>query len=248
VDAPSNFTGVKVLLVEDNQVNQLVAAAMLNKLNCIVETANSGLDAIEMVTKRVFDIIYMDCQMPEMDGYEATKNIKRKMKNGDIPNIPIVALTAHAMQADKEKCLAVGMDDYIAKPVREADFAKTLNYWVKNSPLNNGDKLLEGNSLQKLQDLMGSAFPDLVRMYIANTESSIRKMEEGLLAEDSHVISQNAHTIKSPSSQMGAKKIASIASDMEKAAKEGNMAYCGELLVQLKNYYVEAREELKEFI
>jgi PAS domain S-box-containing protein len=119
-----------ILVVEDNKVNQMVSRTLLEKLGCTVEIANHGKEAVEMVTRNDYDLIFMDCQMPEMDGYEATQAIR----NMPIPKKDsiIVALTAHALQSDKEACLNSGMDDYLLKPVKIEDLEKMLAKHIKD--------------------------------------------------------------------------------------------------------------------
>ncbi len=121
-------TGPRVLLVEDNVVNQKVAAKMLSKLGCRVELAANGLEALDMTARFRFDLIFMDCLMPEMDGFEATAALRERW--GDHPYAPIVAMTANAMAGDRERCLNAGMDDYITKPVDLQTFEAILAAWI----------------------------------------------------------------------------------------------------------------------
>jgi len=113
-----------VLLVEDNLVNQKVATAMIRKLGCTVTVASNGARALEQLALRKFDLIFMDCQMPVMDGFEATRAIRQMA--GDKRDIPIVAMTAHALKGDQQHCLEVGMNDYLAKPVRHSALIAVL--------------------------------------------------------------------------------------------------------------------------
>ncbi len=128
----------KVLLAEDNRVNQKVAQRMLEKLGCEVLIANNGLEALALVKEHVFDAVFMDVQMPECDGYEATRGL-REMEKRDkrFPSghrLPIVAMTANAMQGDKELCLQAGMDDYLSKPVRPDDLRAVVDIYLRNHP------------------------------------------------------------------------------------------------------------------
>ena len=119
----------RVLLVEDNPVNQKVAILQLERLGCRVDLANNGLEAIDAYKRGEFDVILMDCQMPVMDGYEATRMLRTLEMPGR--RTPIIALTAHAMKGDRDRCLAAGMDDYLAKPVDRRELARTLGRWSR---------------------------------------------------------------------------------------------------------------------
>src|ERR1700719_1249210 len=123
VPAPPIFRA-RVLVVEDNAVNQMVAARLLENLGCRVDVAANGREAVEMVGLLPYDAIFMDCQMPEMDGFEATQEIRRREGSG--VRRPIIAMTANAMQGDRERCLDAGMDDYVSKPIRKADLTQAL--------------------------------------------------------------------------------------------------------------------------
>jgi len=125
----------RVLVVEDNEVNQMVAMGMLESIGYEVDTADNGVFALEALEKRVYDIILMDCQMPEMDGYEATRQI-RKHKNKLTSATPIIALTANAMSGDADKCLAAGMDDYLSKPFEPEVFEEKMFSWTNHAAEN----------------------------------------------------------------------------------------------------------------
>lgn len=124
------FPGAKVLLVEDQVVNQILMKTILEKAACFVTIAKNGVEAVEKVAKEEFDIVFMDCQMPEMDGFEATRHI-RELESGTERHVPIVALTADAMQGDKEKCLKTGMDDYVNKPVKVPTILGMLERYIR---------------------------------------------------------------------------------------------------------------------
>jgi CheY-like chemotaxis protein len=115
---------VKVLLVEDNKVNQAVAQGMLRKMGCEVTIATNGVEALERFEKEPYDLVFMDCSMPVMDGYQATREMRRRQ--GTTKHTPIVAMTANAMEDDRDRCLAAGMDDYLAKPFTFAALRELL--------------------------------------------------------------------------------------------------------------------------
>jgi len=121
---------ISVLVAEDNLVNQRVAARMLEKLGCRVDIAPDGRQAVEMWEQGAYDMILMDCQMPEMDGYTATGEIRRREPEG--VHIPIVAMTAHARDEDRQDCLAAGMDDFLTKPVVRQKLAEAVKHWGVN--------------------------------------------------------------------------------------------------------------------
>ncbi len=121
-------SGVRVLLVEDNEVNRKLAMHMLKRLGCSVDVAVNGREAVEMTATRAYDVVFMDIQMPEMDGIEATRAIRERERGSD-KHLPIVAMTAHAMEGDRERCLSAGMDDYLSKPVRIERLAEMVEKW-----------------------------------------------------------------------------------------------------------------------
>ena len=131
VDVPPFAAARRVLVAEDNDVSQLLAKRLLERLGCAVDTASTGLEAIELWRQHPYELILMDCQMPELDGYEATKRIRTQQNGG--ARVPVIALTAHASAADHERCIQAGMDDYIAKPVSLKSLSETLVRWM---PLN----------------------------------------------------------------------------------------------------------------
>ncbi|OOO00862.1 MAG: Sensor histidine kinase RcsC [Chromatiales bacterium USCg_Taylor] len=130
---PASFAGHRVLLVEDNEVNQTVGRVMLGRLGLEVSLANNGREALAAIDQACYDLVFMDCQMPEMDGYEATRSLREKERAAGSPRLPVVALTANAMIEDHERCLAAGMDGYLAKPVRLEGLCELLERWLSRS-------------------------------------------------------------------------------------------------------------------
>ncbi|NQD96336.1 response regulator, partial [Pseudomonas sp. CrR25] len=128
---PDNHRQARVLLVEDNPVNQLVAKGMLSKLGCEVLLANHGAEALSQLEQHSVDLVLMDCNMPVMDGYEASRRI-RQGRGKQAP--PIIALTANALPDERERCRAAGMDDYLAKPFRREELAALLDQWLPANP------------------------------------------------------------------------------------------------------------------
>ena len=131
----AHFAGLKVLLVEDNAVNQKVAKSLLVRLGCEVDTATNGIEAIATVQKKAFDVVFMDCQMPLMDGLDATRRIRAGQAGERSQAIWILAMTAHAMPGDRERCLEAGMNDYLTKPVRMTDLQQALQRLVNRTEI-----------------------------------------------------------------------------------------------------------------
>jgi CheY-like chemotaxis protein len=129
-DLPEAFPDKRILLVEDNEVNRKVATRLLAKLQLQVDIAVNGLEAVQKATAVAYDLILMDCQMPEMDGYEATRTLRQYGVQ-----TPIIALTANALEGDREKCLACGMNDYLSKPIQADKLRLTLAKWLSDEPL-----------------------------------------------------------------------------------------------------------------
>jgi len=121
---------IRVLVVEDNSVNQLVAVRLLERLGCRVDVAANGAEAVQMATRLPYGLIFMDCHMPEMDGFEATLEIRRRERELGLTAMPIVALTASVLQEDRDRCVSAGMDDIIGKPVQPAELAQVLRRFV----------------------------------------------------------------------------------------------------------------------
>jgi len=127
-ETPAALAAMRLLLAEDNLVNQRVAMAVLKKLGLVPDLAVNGLEACAAAAARTYDLILMDCQMPEMDGFQATREIRER--EGDGPRVPILAMTANAMSGDRERCLEAGMDDYLAKPIAILDLKDALLRWL----------------------------------------------------------------------------------------------------------------------
>jgi len=126
--APAWSTAPLVLIAEDSQINQIVATRVLERCGCRVKVVGDGAEALRALAAERFDAVLMDCQMPGMDGYEATRELRQREQGA--PHTPVIAMTAHAMAGDRERCIAAGMDDYISKPVRHTDLADMLRRWI----------------------------------------------------------------------------------------------------------------------
>jgi signal transduction histidine kinase/CheY-like chemotaxis protein/HPt (histidine-containing phosphotransfer) domain-containing protein len=227
----------QVLLTEDNPINQEVASMMLENIGCEVQIAENGADALEALEERIFDLVLMDCQMPVMDGYEATRVIRNKSKQS---SIPVIALTANAMEGDRELCLSSGMDDYLSKPVSQKNLQKKIDKWLhsrKDNGQNNENEKqpaevklamnldLDESALDTIRQLQRPGKPDIlgkiVNMYLDKTPTLIADIESGIAANDSSKVKMAAHTLKSSSAYLGATGLADLCNKLEaKAAND----------------------------
>jgi signal transduction histidine kinase/DNA-binding response OmpR family regulator/HPt (histidine-containing phosphotransfer) domain-containing protein len=219
-----------LLVVDDNPVNQRVAARMLEKMGHRVDVAVNGIEAIAAVSRIPYAAVLMDCQMPQMDGFEATMEIRRR--EGADRHTPIIAMTAGAMAGDAEKCLAAGMDAYISKPVNAEALAATLGSWVKSTgspgpvPAVSSPEtpLLDESILAGLRSLGAATFDGLVRLFLEDGAARVAALREAAAGGDAHAIAELAHSLKGSSGTMGAKVLADRCSDLQAVASSGDLA------------------------
>ncbi|MBF0546249.1 MAG: response regulator [Candidatus Riflebacteria bacterium] len=207
---------VRILLAEDNPVNQQVAMAILKKQGYRSDAVGNGREAVKALQDISYDIVFMDCQMPEMDGFEATKIIRSKNSTVKKPNIPIIAMTANAMVGDKEKCIEAGMDDYLSKPVRPQELAAILEKWL--TKLSSDLRVFNRESL--LERMMGD---DLLMMEIVNEFSKglspgLETLKKATENNDSIQVERQAQTLKGASANVGAELIQIVAFGIEQLA------------------------------
>lgn len=233
-----------VLLVEDNEVNQRVATAALELFGLRVDVAENGKTAVIMATGKPYDLVFMDCQMPVMDGYSATARI-REWEAAHRPGkrTPIVALTAHALDKDRQRCFQHGMDEYLTKPFTMTILHQCLLRWLPPttrrpqaaategaapavSPLQD-DQILDSATIESLRAMQRKGSPDLLhRLFAAYERSSrelLRGMETALTARDATTLRQHAHTLKSSSANIGALRLSKLAASMEQQVRDDTL-------------------------
>ncbi len=246
------FYKTHILLAEDNPINQMVATTYLERYGCTITPAGNGFEAINQLNIHSFDLILMDCQMPEMDGFEATKIIRAKEKKNDNRRTPIIAFTANAMQGDKDKCLAAGMDDYISKPIDVKDLENILCQWLPNKwkkthdinnlskkpPINNSpndtEHYFNSSNFETLKKLFNEEFPEAVEKYTHNSRENVGKIEIEMRQGDVKTIERLSHSIKGTSAQFGAIELSKIAKEMEQLAMDNNIEKIQTLFPKMK--------------
>jgi two-component system sensor histidine kinase/response regulator len=243
-----------VLVAEDNHVNQKVAVKMLERLGYRADVAANGLEAIEALSRIRYAAVLMDVHMPEMDGYEATAEIKRR-EEAQARRTPIIAMTANAMQGDREKALETGMDDYVAKPVTARELGAVLERWISpQEPLkpgtlvttadtdpaaSNGEEapLNEGVvvSLRELQEEgEPSILAELIKLFLEDAPNRIVALREAVHAGEGQAVERIAHTLKGSSGNMGATQMAAICSELEAVGASGDVSQAQSLLKRLE--------------
>jgi signal transduction histidine kinase/CheY-like chemotaxis protein/HPt (histidine-containing phosphotransfer) domain-containing protein len=235
----------RVLLAEDNPVNQQVARSMLESAGVQVTLARHGREAVELAARERFDLILMDCMMPHMDGFEATGAIRAA--EAGATRVPIVALTANAMEGDRERCLAAGMDDYLSKPFTRAGLLGALARWLEpvrdgtparpvqpaqtvrapapQLPPSSDEPCLDPRALQSFEQMPGGAelIRQLIGIYCESSQQLMHALREGLQAGDLHKVRVAAHTLKSSSAQAGAMRLSTLCRTLEHAARDGQL-------------------------
>ncbi|TAL50916.1 MAG: response regulator [Methylovulum sp.] len=249
-DHDTCLRGKRILLAEDNPVNQEMAKAMLTMLGCRVDVAVNGLEALKIFKHGGHDLILMDCMMPEMDGYTSAREIRLLEKAAGKGRIPIVALTANAMQDDRKRCLAAGMSDYLAKPVLLEALRDKLITALKPasaevtalagnlSPPITGTARFDPAPLNLLYHMGGETLvSNVLELFRRNAAQQIDKLREGLLKQNSDTVSQAAHSLKSAAANIGGLYLAELARDIEQAARDGSLVFDEHFADSLKTEY-----------
>ena len=239
VEPPSNVADniekpsfdAHVLLAEDNAVNQEVAREMLSVLGCRVDVAANGAAATAAFKQTPYDLVLMDCQMPKMDGFEATRTIRDlEAQSGTTHRTPIIALTAHAMEGDHQRCLDSGMDDYLTKPFQPVQLHAALERWIGDGVTaaagdapqrveHQGTDVLDAGTLDQLRALAMHGEPDIlaqiINLYLDTTPELIASMRAAIADDDLDALGQAAHSLKSSSANVGAVRLADMLQSLE---------------------------------
>jgi two-component system sensor histidine kinase/response regulator len=229
-----------ILVVEDNAVNQRVALKILEKMGYQAEAVGNGLEAIEALEANTYSLVLMDVQMPKMDGITATRHIRNPESSVRDPDVPIIAMTAHAMKGDREKCLEAGMDEYVAKPVRPEDLGAAIARCLSKRRGRREEKrdgtpkmlevLFEPNVL--LDRLGGDreVYEEIVQIFLADVPKQILSLQDAMQRGDAHAVRAQTHALKGASGNVGAEGLEKMALEMEKAGERGDLAKAAGLL------------------
>lgn len=254
----SNQTdSLQILLAEDNVVNQKVALLMLEELGYRADLAGNGLEVLEALHRQPYNVILMDVQMPEMDGLTAAEHICLQWSPQCRPYI--IAMTANAMQGDKEKCLRAGMDDYISKPIELNELSQALNKYRPGIVSNlasdcSEEKLLSSNFVldphifDSLRRMAGAkaeqVINDLIHNYLEDAPQYLQRMENALAVDDSNELRQAVHSLRSSSANLGAVTLAELCKEVENIARSDTTQGVAEKFAVIKNEYGKVKEAL----
>jgi two-component system, sensor histidine kinase len=239
-----------VLLAEDNRVNQELALHILERLGCRVTVVRNGRESVEVQDQADFDLILMDCQMPEMDGYMATAEIRRReVARGDGRRIPIIAFTAAAVKGNRERCLTAGMDDYISKPFTIAQFENILRKWLPGTDAQQPRvSHLDRSILNGLRDLGSTGGTSLIKkivsVYLDEAPKQLQVIESAIARGDVQAISRAAHALSSSSMDIGARSLSALCRHMENLSRENAMTGGSALLEEIKTEFAQVESEL----
>ena len=266
----------QVLLVEDHPVNQKVAQKLLERLGLKVDVAENGEVALDKLRERPYAMVLMDCQMPVLDGYSATRRLREIESGQGKPRTPVIAMTAHAMSGDRERCLQAGMDDYLSKPLDRQLLEQTLTRWMQNSPhavvasaavepvlstlapvtqpeatshamqTPPPPDTLDTVTLVDLEDIMGDELVTLVDAYLRDGDTRMRNLRAAADRGDGAEVGKLAHSLKSSSANLGAMPLANRARQVEEAARNGTLVNPADSVAALEKLYANAATALRQ--
>ena len=242
---------LRILLAEDNVVNQKVAIHILQHMGYRADVAANGLEVLTMIAQHSYDLILMDMQMPEMDGLEATKQIDYSWEKGKLINKPrIVAMTANAMQGDREICLASGMDDYLSKPIRSSELVRIL-LECQPTPSNQRIKILSINIdtlYEVANDISGEDSEFLIELidsYLDNARSLLQQLYTSFAQQDFDLMLRTAHTLKSSSQVIGAEELSNLCRELETNLRNKKYKDLDIKISKVSDEYVNVKSELE---
>ncbi|MDA7667555.1 response regulator, partial [bacterium] len=258
VEASKIIGDLRILLVEDNLVNIKVATEQLRRLGLKADCASNGAEALKKIEKRAYDVALMDCQMPVLDGFQATSEIRSREREHGLEEgqgLYIIAMTANAMDGDRERCLASGMSDYLSKPVRSDRLREVLEKVCPNTG-RKGDSALAADSVDQsdsieFRQLVSEVGAELAReildAFVEDSRVAIDELRQGVIDRDSKSILRRAHTLKGASATCGGRSIVYTCLQIETYAKEGEFSELGGLVEELSHELEIIFESINQF-
>jgi|CXWL01.1.fsa_nt_gi PAS domain S-box-containing protein len=264
-DESRRRASLTILVAEDNSVNQKVAVRMLENLGYRADVVGNGLEAVDAVSRIPYAAILMDCQMPEMDGFEATQDIRREEALGRFakaghgrPRIPIIAMTANAQKQDRDRCLDVGMDDYLSKPVTLEQLDRVLSRWTGGKDVSQESDTvppllsrpdasilelprLDEQALGVLIQLGGTDEPNflnaIIEVFLADASPRLAGIRTAILSDNAEGLKRTAHGLKGASANVGGKRLAALCACLQEAGERGDLPQAHALLPDLESEF-----------
>jgi CheY-like chemotaxis protein len=223
---PFGYRKVRVLLAEDNKVNQMLALTLLKKRGYDVAVADNGRQAVDLVQRSEFDVVLMDVQMPELDGFEATA-VLRAAEAETAKRLPIIAVTAHAMEGDRQRCLAAGMDDYISKPIDPDKLEAAILRWTGKLPDFEHSRALD--LAQGDETLLES----VVKLFLEQTPERLEAIHRALDSHDAVGLERTAHDMEDVAVTLAMPRLRDIAHRIAVLGKRGELSHAASLVRDL---------------
>jgi CheY-like chemotaxis protein len=251
---------LRILLAEDNAVNQKVALGQLRKLGHSADAVANGLEVLESIQRIPYDVVLIDCQMPEMDGFEATGRIREREKREQLEHLHIIALTAHAMAGDRQKCLDAGMDDYLSKPVRLQELQKALQRYCSTHPDHLANTAaqtpqpdvasepppVDMERLDEAADGNQEQMRELVDLYLAQADEILSGLDTAIKTGATKDVERLAHKLAGASLACGMTGVANPLRELERQGKEGRLSDPEQPLASANRQLAATRRVLEE--
>ena len=254
IPRPRQGSRGRVLVVEDNVLNQVVAVGILNRLGYDADVLDNGRDAVAAATGGAYGVVLMDCRLPGLDGYQATAEIRRREGAGR--HVPIVAMTASASQGDRDRCLAAGMDDYLAKPVLVGDLDAVLARWLPDTAAAGAAPAAEAIDRDRLaarmeldQDGQGSRLlTRLAAAFLAGAPADLAGLRAAVERGDAAAVGNVAHHLKGAAATLGSGAVVDLCEDLELLAGADALGSAGDLLGRLEAELDRVRDALAAIV
>lgn len=237
-----------ILLAEDNSVNQMVSLQLLKQLGYTVDSVENGIEAVNAFRSTNYDLILMDCQMPEMDGYLASEMI-RKLHSRNSKTVPIIALTAHALKGEKEKCLAAGMNDYLSKPININHFKNMLDKWLHSNYINNLNEMVSITERTKsIFDNNNNSTQAFLDCFISSTNEILGELTSAIKQHDNEKMKLLIHRLKGSAGNSGAINMHQLCIKAEKALLEDNRMAFNAIVNGIKQAFIQLEKHITQSV